>query len=66
MPSASAWARSSRRPGCRRSERTAGSSSFSCLGIEPVGGTRQEFVKFTDAERKRLGEIVKAARMQEK
>jgi tripartite-type tricarboxylate transporter receptor subunit TctC len=36
------------------------------LGIEPVGGTRQEFVKFTDAERKRLGEIVKAARMQEK
>lgn len=36
------------------------------LGIEPIGGTRQEFVKFTDAERKRLGEIVKAARMQEK
>ncbi|MDH6594897.1 tripartite-type tricarboxylate transporter receptor subunit TctC [Variovorax sp. TBS-050B] len=36
------------------------------LGIEPVGGTRPEFVKFVDAERKRLGEIVKAARMQEK
>lgn len=36
------------------------------LGIEPIGGTRQEFVKFTDAERKRLGEIVKAAQMQEK
>ncbi len=36
------------------------------LGIEPVGGTRQEFVKFADAERKRLGEIVKAAKMQEK
>ncbi|WP_373783681.1 tripartite tricarboxylate transporter substrate-binding protein, partial [Delftia acidovorans] len=36
------------------------------LGIEPIGGTRAEFVKFTDAERKRLGEIVKAAKMQEK
>lgn len=36
------------------------------LGIEPVGGTRPEFVKFVDAERKRLGEIVKAAHMQEK
>ncbi|CAM3466164.1 tripartite tricarboxylate transporter substrate binding protein [Paracidovorax anthurii] len=35
------------------------------MGIEPVGGTRAEFVQFTDAERKRLGEIVKAARMQE-
>lgn len=36
------------------------------LGIEPIGGTRAEFVKFADAERKRLGEIVKAANMQEK
>jgi tripartite-type tricarboxylate transporter receptor subunit TctC len=36
------------------------------LGIEPVGGTRQEFMQFTDAERARLGEIVKAARMEEK
>ncbi|MEG0201156.1 MAG: tripartite tricarboxylate transporter substrate binding protein [Comamonas sp.] len=36
------------------------------LGIEPVGGTRAEFVKFVNAERKRLGEIVKAAHMQEK
>ena len=35
------------------------------LGIEPVGGTRQEFAKFVDAERKRLGDIVKAARMKE-
>ena len=35
-------------------------------GIEPIGGTRQEFEKFTDAERKRLGEIVTAAKMQEK
>ncbi|WP_083745501.1 tripartite tricarboxylate transporter substrate binding protein [Variovorax sp. KK3] len=36
------------------------------VGIEPIGGTRPEFVKFVDAERKRLGEIVKAAQMQEK
>ena len=36
------------------------------VGIEPIGGTRPEFVKFVDAERKRLGEIVKAANMQEK
>lgn len=36
------------------------------MGIEPIGGTRVEFVKFVDAERKRLGEIVKAAQMQEK
>ena len=36
------------------------------LGIEPIGGTRAEFVVFVDAERKRLGDIVKAARMQEK
>lgn len=36
------------------------------LGIEPIGSTRAEFVKFTDAERKRLGEIVKAANVQEK
>lgn len=35
------------------------------LGIEPIGGTRAEFIKFTDAERQRLGEIVKAAKMQE-
>jgi len=35
------------------------------MGIEPIGGTRAEFVKFTDAERRRLGEIVKAAHMKE-
>ena len=35
------------------------------LGIEPMGGTRADFVKFTDAERKRLGEIIKAANMRE-
>lgn len=35
------------------------------LGIEPIGGTRPEFAKFVDAERKRLGEVVIAARMKE-
>jgi tripartite-type tricarboxylate transporter receptor subunit TctC len=35
------------------------------LGIEPVGGTRSDFVTFVDAEKKRLGEIVKAAHMKE-
>lgn len=35
------------------------------LGIEPIGGTRPEFEKFVDAERRRLGEIVKAANMKE-
>ncbi|RYF26193.1 MAG: tripartite tricarboxylate transporter substrate binding protein [Comamonadaceae bacterium] len=35
------------------------------MGIEPVGGTRAEFIQFTDAERKRLAEIVKAAHMKE-
>ncbi len=34
-------------------------------GIEPIGGTRAEFVGFVDVERKRLGDIVKAARMKE-
>nr|WP_238137080.1 tripartite tricarboxylate transporter substrate binding protein [Variovorax sp. JS1663] len=36
------------------------------VGIEPIGGTRPAFIQFVDAERKRLGEIVKAAQMQEK
>lgn len=35
------------------------------LGIEPVGGTRADFQRFVAEERKRLGDIVKAARMQE-
>jgi tripartite-type tricarboxylate transporter receptor subunit TctC len=35
------------------------------LGIEPVGGTRVEFVEFVDQERARLGEVVKAAGMTE-
>jgi tripartite-type tricarboxylate transporter receptor subunit TctC len=36
------------------------------LGIEPVGGTRADFIEFVDAERARLGAVVKAAGMQEK
>ena len=35
------------------------------LGIEPVGGTRREFVDFVDRERARLGAIVKAAGMKD-
>lgn len=34
-------------------------------GIEPVGGTRQAFNEFVNAERARLGAIVKAAGMKE-
>jgi tripartite-type tricarboxylate transporter receptor subunit TctC len=34
-------------------------------GIEPVGGTRASFNEFVDAERARLGAIVKAARMKD-
>lgn len=44
----------------------AAAAKLKGMGIEPIGGTRAEFVKFVDAERKRLGEIVKAAQMQEK
>jgi tripartite-type tricarboxylate transporter receptor subunit TctC len=36
---------------------------FTELGIEPVGGTRAEFVKFCDEERARLGAVVKATGM---
>ena len=35
------------------------------LGIEPVGGTRVAFNQFVDAERARLGAIVRAAGMRE-
>lgn len=35
------------------------------LGIEPIGGTRAEFIEFVDTERARLGEVVKAAGMKE-
>lgn len=35
------------------------------LGIEPIGGTRASFNQFVDAERARLGAIVKAAGMRE-
>ena len=41
-------------------------AKLKAMGVEPMGGTRQDFIKFTNAERKRLGEIVKAAHMQEK
>jgi len=34
-------------------------------GIEPVGGTRASFVQFVDAERARLGAVVKATGMKE-
>jgi tripartite-type tricarboxylate transporter receptor subunit TctC len=34
-------------------------------GIDPVGGTRAEFVKFLAAEKARLGPIAKAADMKE-
>ncbi len=34
-------------------------------GIDPLGGTRADFVKFLDDEKKRLTPIVKAAQMKE-
>jgi hypothetical protein len=34
-------------------------------GIEPVGGTRASFNEFVDAERARLGSIVKASNMKD-
>lgn len=36
------------------------------LGIQPIGGTRPDFQRFVSEERQRLGEIVKAAQMQDK
>ncbi|MBS0342526.1 MAG: tripartite tricarboxylate transporter substrate binding protein [Proteobacteria bacterium] len=35
------------------------------VGIEPIGGTRESFVKFVDEERARLGAVVKATGMKE-
>ncbi|VTU18094.1 Argininosuccinate lyase [Variovorax sp. PBL-H6] len=35
------------------------------MGIEPVGGTRASFVQFVDAERGRLGAVVKATGMKD-
>jgi tripartite-type tricarboxylate transporter receptor subunit TctC len=35
------------------------------MGIEPMGGTRAQFNTFVDAERTRLGNIVKASNMKE-
>ena len=34
-------------------------------GIDPLGGSRADFVKFLDDEKKRLAPIVKAAQMKE-
>ncbi len=34
-------------------------------GIDPIGGTRVEFLKFLDSEKARLGPIAKAAQMKE-
>ncbi len=34
-------------------------------GIDPLGGTRADFAKFLDDEKKRLAPIVKAASMKE-
>jgi len=36
---------------------------FTDQGIEPVGGTRADFIKFCDEERARLGAVVKATGM---
>jgi tripartite-type tricarboxylate transporter receptor subunit TctC len=35
------------------------------MGIEPIGGTRASFVQFVDAERARLGTVVKASGMKD-
>jgi hypothetical protein len=35
------------------------------MGIEPIGGTRESFVKFVDDERTRLGRVVKATGMKD-
>jgi len=35
------------------------------MGIEPIGGTRASFVKFTEDERARLGKVVKATGMKD-
>ena len=41
------------------------SQRLKALGIEPIGGTRADFVRFTNEERKRLGEIVRVAKMKD-
>jgi tripartite-type tricarboxylate transporter receptor subunit TctC len=35
------------------------------MGIEPIGGTRASFAAFVDAERARLGAVVKATGMKD-
>lgn len=41
------------------------SQRLKAMGIEPIGGTRADFVRFTQDERKRLGEIVRMAHMKD-
>jgi tripartite-type tricarboxylate transporter receptor subunit TctC len=41
------------------------SQRLKAMGIEPMGGTRADFVRFTQEERKRLGDIVRMAHMKE-
>jgi tripartite-type tricarboxylate transporter receptor subunit TctC len=41
------------------------SDRLKLMGIEPIGGTRAQFNTFVDAERTRLGSIVKASNMKE-
>jgi tripartite-type tricarboxylate transporter receptor subunit TctC len=41
------------------------SDRLKAQGIEPVGGTRASFNEFVDAERARLGSIVKASNMKD-
>jgi tripartite-type tricarboxylate transporter receptor subunit TctC len=41
------------------------SDRLKSMGIEPIGGTRASFNEFVNAERARLGAIVKASNMKE-
>jgi tripartite-type tricarboxylate transporter receptor subunit TctC len=41
------------------------SQRLKAMGIEPMGGTRSDFVRFTQEERKRLGDIVRVAKMKD-
>jgi tripartite-type tricarboxylate transporter receptor subunit TctC len=43
----------------------ATADKLKALGIEPIGGTRAAFVQFVDAERARLGAVVKATGMKD-
>jgi tripartite-type tricarboxylate transporter receptor subunit TctC len=41
------------------------SQRLKSVGIEPMGGSRADFVRFTQDERRRLGEIVRVAKMKD-